>query len=168
MMNEYRLLTDDVIGLAIDFLRSGQVLPIHPAEDHEMEWYIAKIYVNKYLITVPVSNAKSDYFTGYNREGSQWSLVMVNWGNHEFVHFGLMPELNEVVAPDLCKKLNIVLTFKHFRFRPDKCERQRNKFSCGKLVIQNARVQTRLMLRAVSLVVNENETDIITKEKEGL
>lgn len=153
-----RLLTDDEILKGIIELGSDDVLIIPPSvclniilSSNNVSDLLSDEYQNKQIIIAPISNAKIDQDTGYNTPGTHWSLVVVSISDRQFFHLDSVPNLNDVVARNFCRRLNDALNFSPFIFKTKKCKRQSDGFSCGSHVIENAKVQVKLLLTSNTL-----------------
>lgn len=100
------------------------------------------------MIIAPVSNARpllasSDVSnvsqTGFNNEGSHWSLVVVDTDKGLYKHFDSLSPLNRDVAYNLCSQLNFVLDFQALKVENQVCHQQTDSVSCGHEVVNNAK-----------------------------
>ncbi|XP_046660067.1 uncharacterized protein LOC124354000 [Homalodisca vitripennis] len=148
-----RMLTDEEVWDGLQSLNSENVLVLPPSVclkvrllDEEVDRDIfPEIDFNTRLIIAPISNAQQDDHTGFNTEGSHWSLVVVDLWKQEYLYLDSIPRFNYSDALEFCKNANILLGFKHFKFIVKECRQQNDGYSCGLEVMKNAREQVELL-----------------------
>lgn len=148
-----RLLTDDEIMQGITHLNSDEVVVLPPAVclnvrlSDNVHGQVPPICNSKNIIVAPISNANVDLKYGFNTPGTHWSLVIVNRVKAEYYHLDSIPNLNDTVAREFCKKINTILNFSPFVYKAKKCTRQKDSFSCGQHLINNAILQVKRLLK---------------------
>lgn len=157
-LDVHRLLTDDEIVKGTKNLCSKDVDVLHPAvclnvrlsADCDVKSQISPSIFNKTVILAPISNAEADHTTGLNTPGTHWSLVVINLERREYYHLDSIPHLNDNVAKQFCRKINVALNFNPFTYKTIKCKRQKDSYSCGRHVINNAIAQVNLLQGIIS------------------